>query len=51
MACVCGHSIEEHETPSGSCEGTTLVTDGEAGTIVECECAGWEPDEDEDEDV
>jgi hypothetical protein len=38
MACICGHAEEEHDTPSGSCAGD------------DCECAGFEPDEDEDEE-
>lgn len=49
MACICGHSIEEHETRSGSCEGENTIQDGKGRREVPCECAGYEPDDDDDE--
>lgn len=40
MACVCGHAIEEHDDDDGPCIGD----DGE------CECLGYEEDEDEEDE-
>ncbi len=45
MACVCGHSIEEHE--DGPCEGTNSVQDGKGRREEPCQCLGFEDDEEE----
>lgn len=38
MACVCGHAIDEHEDEIGPC------------SIDECDCLGFEDDEEDDEE-
>jgi hypothetical protein len=48
VACTCGHAIEEHEDEIGPCEGVNTLQDGKGRREVQCECLGYEKDEEEE---